>query len=433
MRMLSLSRFLPFLFLFATAGRAEGPPKADAAAAGLKTAQLRRLDSLLQEAVDHRQIAGGVALLIRHGKVGYLQAIGWQDAEAKRPMTPTTLFRIASMSKPITTAAALMLVEDGKLRLDDPISKYIPEFQAPKVLVPDKSERGYSLRPAAREITVRHLLTHTSGLTYRFFGKKPLSDLYRQGGVSDGLVHPDGTVAENVRRLAKQPLLFDPGSAFEYSLSTDVLGRVIEVASGEDLAAFFRKRIFAPLKMEDTCFFVPKAKRPRLSALYRIDQDKKIVRVGDKAEAAGELGYSATFPCEEPGTYFSGGAGLVSTAGDYARFLQMLLNRGEWGGVRLLKVATVRRMTANQIGELKFFTADHGDRFGFGLGIVTPAAKDRMVASVGSYSWGGAFHTYFWVDPQKELIGVLMTQVIPYDHLTLRHDFLVRTYESLAD
>jgi CubicO group peptidase (beta-lactamase class C family) len=420
------------VFLGHAAARAEGPPKPSPEAAGLAPARLERIDALIRAAVERRQIAGGVALLARHGKLGYLQAIGRQDVEAKKPMAADTLFRIASMTKPVTSVAVMMLVEDGKVRLDDPVSKFIPEFKEMKVLVPGKAGAGNTLVSAEREITIHHLLTHTSGLTYRFWGQKPWCDLYRQGGVSDGIVHLEGTIGDNIRRLAKQPLMFQPGSAWMYGLSTDVLGRVVEVASGRDLATFFRERLFKPLKMEDTFFFVPEAKKPRLSAVYMPGEGGKLVRVGEGPVTIGELVFSATYPLEKDGKYYSGGAGLVSTAGDYARFLQMQLGGGELDGARILKAETVRQMTSNQIGKLVSIIGDHGDGFGYGFGVVTPAGKGD-VASVGSFSWGGIFYTYFWVDPQKQLIGILMTQVYPNDKLSLRSDFKKRAYESLAD
>jgi CubicO group peptidase (beta-lactamase class C family) len=413
--------------------RAEEPPKPDIKAAGLVPAKLERLDALLQDAIERKQIAGGVMLLARHGKIGHLKAIGWRDAEAKKAMAPDTLFRIASMTKPITSVAVMMLVEDGKLRLNDPVAKYVPPFKEPKVIVSGEGEAGPMLKPAAREITIHDLLTHTSGLSYRFWGRKPLSALYREGGVSDGLVHPQGTSADNVRRLAKQPLLFQPGRAWEYGLSTDVLGALVEAVSGQDLAAFFRERIFRPLKMADTFFFVPEAKKDRLAALYLLKADGKLARVGDEPVTLGELVFSATVPREKDGKYCSGGAGLVSTARDYARFLQMLLNGGELDGVRLLKAESVKRMTSNQIGNMNIYIAEHGDRFGYGFGVLTESGQRWDVASAGSYSWGGIFHTYFWVDPKKELISVLMTQVFVVGDLPLRSAFKKRAYECLAD
>jgi CubicO group peptidase (beta-lactamase class C family) len=411
-----------------------GPAKPETNAAGLLTAKLQRLDALLQDAVERQQIAGAVLLLAWHGRIGHLQAIGWRDAEARTAMTPDTLFRLASMTKPITSVAVLMLVEDGKLRLNDPLSKYVPEFKEPKVALPWSISiwNRSATQPAAREITIHDLLTHTSGLSYRFWDRQPLSPLYRAGGVSDGLVHPPCTSADNVRRLAKQPLLFQPGSAWEYGLSTDVLGVVVEAASDQDLAAFFRERIFGPLKMHDTFFLVPEAKKDRLAPLYLRSVDGPLTRVGDKPMTVGELAISADYPCEKDGKYFSGGCGLVSTAGDYARFLQMLLNGGELEGVRLLRTETVQRMTSNQIGARSIYLFEYGDGFGYGFGVRTGAGPAWDAASAGSYSWGGLFNTYFWVDPKKELIGVLMTQMVIGD-LSLRQEFKKRVYECLAD
>src|SRR5579884_684342 len=223
------------------------PPSAEALAKGFEEAKLERLDALLQDAVESRQIAGSVALLSRYGRVGHLKAVGWRDAEAQVPMTTDTLFRIVSLTKPITCVAVMMLVEEGKLRLTDPVSKFIPEFRSPGVGIPSLVSWGLQVRPAKREITIRDLLTNTSGLTYRFWDLQPWSSLYRSAGISDGLNHAPGTSLENVRRLARQPLMFQPGSFWGYGLSIDVLGVVVEVVSGQDLETFFRERIFTPL------------------------------------------------------------------------------------------------------------------------------------------------------------------------------------------
>jgi CubicO group peptidase (beta-lactamase class C family) len=410
-------------------------PRVAPEAAGLKAEGLRRLDALLTDAVERKQIAGAVALLARRGKVGYLRAVGMQDVEAGKPMTPDTLFRIASMTKPITSVAALMLVDDGKLRLNDPLSKYVPAFRAPRVLVPGEKDAagGPKTVPAEREITIHHLLTHTSGITYGFFGKPVLSELYRKAGVSDGLTQTEGTLEEGVNRLAALPLLNQPGAAWEYGLSTDVLGRVIEVASGKSLDAFFRERIFTPLEMRDTVFFLPPEKKPRLAALYEPGPDKAIRRTGEEPVTIGPLVYSASYPYRGPRTYFSDGAGLTSTASDYARFLQMLLDGGTGNGVRLLKPETVQLMLRNQIGDLPMGLGIQGQRFGYGFGIASAAGKDRDAPSVGSFSWGGFFHTMFWADPQKQLLGVLLVQLYPSGNLTLQGDFRKRTYQALAD
>jgi CubicO group peptidase (beta-lactamase class C family) len=416
---------LLFVAVLCPRGLADDLPKIDARAAGLSGEGVKKLDALLDDAVQKKQVAGAVALVMRHGKLGYLRAAGWQDAEAKTPMAADTLFRIASMTKPITSVAAMMLVEEGKLRLDDPVSKYLPEFKGQKVLAP-----GQGLVPADRDVTVRDLLTHTSGITYRFRGGD-LGGLYARAGVSDGLSPNEGTIAENVKRLAAQPLLFQPGTAWEYGLNTDVLGRVIEVASGKDLAAFFRERVFAPLGMHDTSFFLPEGRVARLAALYTVGPDKELKRVGEEPVTAGPLVYAANYPYKGSKKYYSGGAGLVSTAADYARFLQMLLNGGEYGGKRLLRAETVKEMTKNQIGDKKMWITEHGDGFGYGFGVESGKAKGP--APAGTYSWGGIFNTYFFVDPQKEVVAALMTQLFPSDHLTVRPDFQKRVYEALAD
>lgn len=419
--------------LVARAALVGGSAKPEARAAGLTAAKLKRLDALLQEAVDRRQIAGGVALLARHGRIGHLSAIGWRDAEAKTPMTPDTLFRIASMTKPVTSTAAMMLVEEGRLRLDDPVSRFIPEFRSMRVGVPNWM--GWSLQelPPWREVTIRDLLTHTSGLTYRMWNMQPWAGLYRQAGVSDGLIHPLGTSRDNVCRLARLPLLFQPGCLWGYGLSSDVLGVVIEAASGQDLATFFRERIFKPLHMDDTFFFVPPEKKDRLAALYQRDLDGRRRRVGDQPVTVGELQFSSASPCQADGRYFSGGAGLVSTALDYARFLQMLQGGGELDGVRLLQRSTVEQMTRNQIGYLRTYVPQYGDHYGYGFGIRTAEDLSGDPASIGSYAWGGLFHTYFWVDPQRDLIGMMMLQLFAVGDLPLRQEFKQRAYECLAN
>ena len=267
-----------------------------------------------------------------------------------------------------------------------------------------------------------------------------LGKLYAEAGVVDGLCEAPGTVGENVGRLAKLPLLHEPGSAWEYGLSVDVLGRVVEVVSGQDLDQFFRERIFKPLLMEDTFFVVPEAKRQRLSTLYTPGPDKMIRRVGGGPVVAGPLTYSATYSTNSGSKYFSGGAGLCSTLGDYARFLQMLVNRGELDGARLLKPATVDLMTRNHIGDLRIAFPNHGDGFGFGFGVLTERGKTEAfrreayndVATVGTFSWGGIFNTYFWADPERQMIGILMTQIYPSDHLKLPEELKRLAYEAMA-
>jgi CubicO group peptidase (beta-lactamase class C family) len=408
------------------------PPSPEALATGLDEVKLERLDALLQTAVESRQVAGGVVLLARHGRVSHLKAIGWRDAENQVPMTTDTLFRLVSLTKPITCTAVMMLVEQGKLRLDDPVSRFIPEFKETGVGITNLFSWGLQVRPVKRPITIRDLLTNTSGLTYRFWDIQPWSTLYRNAGVSDGVNHAPGTSLENVRRLAKMPLMFQPGTFWGYGLSTDVLGVVIELVSGQDLETFYRERIFTPLQMNDTYFYVPEEKKDRLAALYLPDRHGKARRVPDGLVAVGEMEFSATYPCEKYGRYFSGGAGLVSTASDYGRFLQMMLNGGELDGVRLLRPETIEQMTTNQIGQLKSYLPQFGDSFGYGFGVLTVDGKPLDVASTGSYSWGGLFHTYFWVDPKKDLIGILMIQLFNIGDLPLRQEFKKRAYDCLV-
>jgi CubicO group peptidase (beta-lactamase class C family) len=409
-----------------------GLPRGDAKAARFEGAKLQAIDALIARAVEQRQIAGGAALVARDGHVVHFAKAGMQDAEAGVPISEATIYRIASMTKPITSVAAMMLIEQGKLKLDDPVAKFIPEFENVRVLRKDvQPNQPLEQSTAATEspITVRQLLNHTSGITYRFWDKPIFGKLLDEAGVIDGLMESSGTAGDNVRRLVRVPLVFQPGSGWEYGLNTDVLGHVIEVASGQSLDAFFRQRIFEPLGMRDTHFVLPADKRSRLAALYTPDESKRIRRVGAGPQQIGATRFSATYPLNDKSEFFSGGAGLVSTLGDYARFLQMLLNRGELSGQRLLKPETVEQMTTNQIGDFSPSIAHHGDKFGFGFGVVSSASPDQA-ASVGSYSWGGIFHTYFLVDPREKIIAIFATQIYPFDHLTLHSDFKRLVYEA---
>lgn len=410
---------LSLVVVFAVAGlavRAEEVPNA--------------IDKLLEQEVAKKHVAGGVYLVSKKGKIVLKGAVGMQDADARKPMAIDTLFRIASMTKPITSVGVMMLVDEGKVALTDPLAKYVPEFADTPVAVSrkDGDKVVWSTEKAKRPITIHDLLTHTSGISYRFINRPYLGELFVKENVSDGVSETEGTIADNTKRIAKVPLAFQPGTGYEYGLNTDVLGRVIEVASGKSLDEFFRERIFTPLKMNDTYFHVPKDKQPRLAALYTPAADGTIRNVGDKPVVRGLLVYSATFPTWEKSKYTSGGGGLVSTVNDYHRFLQMLLQGGELDGQRLLKATTVQQMTSNQIGKLGSSFGPHGDRFGYGFGVVT---EKGGALPVGSYSWGGLFYTYFWVDPVNEVTAVLLTQMFPADRTKLREEFVSRTYATL--
>ncbi len=393
---------------------------------GLAVTALQQIDVRLEQAVERKQVAGAVALLARDGKIGYLRAAGFRDVEAGKEMATDSLFRIASMSKPLTSVAVMILVDDGRLQVTDPVSKYLPEFKNPHVLVVGSG--GDSQRvPADREITVHDLLTHTSGLTYRFMAQEPFAQIYHQPDICDGLIRPSCTLAENVRHLAALPLVHQPGSAFQYGLSTDVLGRLVEVISGQDLESFMRRRIFEPLEMHDTFFDLPADKTERLAVVYEPGPDQAIRRVGEQTVQVGELAYCVTSPYQGQRGYCSGGAGLTSSAPDYARFLQMLLNDGQWNGTRILKPETVQAMTSNQIGDIEFMLPT--GRFGYGFAIAAGADWDPGTAP-GTYGWGGFYNTGFWVDPEKKLIGVFMTQLYPANHLTLYQEFMKLANEA---
>jgi CubicO group peptidase (beta-lactamase class C family) len=425
----------------APSASAGDPPHAQPDEVGLDAAKLEQAGALFRQAVDNREIGGAVLLVARHGKVAYLEAAGNQDVEDGVAMSPDSIFRIASMTKPITSVAAMILVEQGRLDLSDPISKFLPEFKFMKVAMPRRTGTAgaspgnpvedVELVQAYRPISVRDLLMHTSGLCYRFTDRPHVGRLYAEAGICDGLVPSEISMEENVRRLAGLPLHHQPGTAWEYGLNADVLGRIIEVASGQPLGAFFGQRIFRPLKMSETYFLLPEAERDRLTALYEPGPDHKIQRASDGPTVKGALMYSANAAYRQRPRYFSGGAGLLSTAGDYVRFLQMMLNRGELDGVRILRPETVDAMTRDQTEGLPLWIPVHGFAFGYGFGVNTKPGADSKKDPVGTYSWGGIYYTDFWVDPKDGVIGVMMTQIYPSGHLKLRDEFHRLVNESI--
>ncbi len=398
---------------------------------GLSHDGLQQITEYLQREVDEGRIAGAVAAVSRYGRVGYLQAVGNAGLEPKQPMRTDVLFRIASMTKVITSAAVMSLVEDGTVSLDDPLSKHLPGFAEIRVL---KSVEGDSTEsvPAKREPTIRDLLVHRSGLTYGWFGPEKLDAIYTVNAIQNLFEPTAETIGDRVDRVATVPLKFHPGTDWDYSVSTDVLGRVVEVASGLTLDQFFRERFFRPLKMQDTFFYVPVDKQARLAGLFTLDENKRLKSVADTPVQVGFLRFSADY-CTQPGRFYSGGGGLVSSTLDYVRFLHMLLGGGELDGVRVLKRETVSMMTQNHIGEMTIPFPGHGDGFGFGFGVVTDRGLSTDEFSVGTFSWGGIFNTYFRVDPQEELVGVLMTQLFPNDHLSVRENFRKLAYAAIDD
>jgi CubicO group peptidase (beta-lactamase class C family) len=403
---------------------AAGLPTAKPEDVGMSSERLARIRPAMQRYIDRGLVPGVVTLVARRGRVVQFEATGFRDAEAKAPMTTDTIFRIASMTKPIASVALMMLYEEGYFLLSDPIAKFLPEFADMKVVqtAGSNGDQAYKLVPATRPITIQHILTHTSGLanTYRGPNQQEFNKTYARQ-------NPNETMADVVKRLAKMPLNFQPGEAWEYGPATDVVGRLVEVISGKTLDEFLRKRIFEPLKMKDTYFYLPTAKVNRFAANYQPDDknDNKIKLV--------EAPNAESRYVKEPHVYFSGAGGLVSTAADYVRFHQMMLNGGELEGVRLLGRKTVELMTVNHIGDLPVWLTGPGYGFGLGYSIIKDIGASRQPGSLGNYGWGGAFCTYFWVDPKEEVIGIVMTQVRPYTHLNIRQEFQVLVNQAIVD
>jgi CubicO group peptidase (beta-lactamase class C family) len=403
--------------LVATNALAQPLPKATPESVGMSTERLKRMHAAMQALVDTHQVGGLVTLVARDGKMVDYEAFGYQDVDAKTPMKLDSIFRIASMSKPITSVGIMMLFEEGKLALNDPLSKFIPAFREMKVLQRGAAGTEPTLVPARRQITVRDLLTHRSGLTYGFLDNAQVGNAYREGGVNDALTVVEFPLDQNMERLAKAPLVSQPGAEWHYSLSTDVLGRVIEVASGLPLDRFFQERIFTPLNMVDTSFTVSDAKWSRFVNVYTGDGQTGIRAMKDP-ESFGNTRMSPFTSYKTGKVYFSGGAGLTSTAQDYSRFAQMLLNGGELNGARLLSPKTVELMTVSHTLDLNLENTltpvlGAGAEWGLGFKITSDLGASLMPGSVGMYGWSGIYGTFFWVDPKERMIGVLMVQRYP--------------------
>jgi CubicO group peptidase (beta-lactamase class C family) len=404
---------------------AQDIPAAKPETVGLSSDRLERIATAVQHNIDDKRIAGAVTLVVRHGKVAWFKAQGMADREASKSMPADAMFRICSMTKPITSVAVMMLYEEGKFLLDDPVSKYLPEFKNAKVLVKPASSAMYTI-PATKEITIRDLLRHTSGITYQW--NDDLGAMYEKADVASGLLPYDGTIGDSVKHLAALPLLFNPGDKFEYSLGVDVLGRLVEVVSGKPLDEFFRTRIFEPVGMKDTYFFAPDNKLNRLATAYTYYPDKGLNRFPDTPIREGSFVYSADYASRGPKKLFSGGAGLVSTAMDYARFCQMMLDDGKVGNTRLLSRKSVELMTHDQLGKI---AQDMG--FGLGFGVDGVKAPLSELGSVGSYNWGGFFYTGFSIDPQEQMIVVFMAQLHPTGDLTLDKQVHELAYQAIND
>jgi len=414
-----------FFVLFLSAAVAQEVPVVKPEAVGLSSERLERISSAVQREIDNKRIAGAVTLVARRGHVAWFKAQGMADREAGKPMRPDSMFRICSMTKPIASLAVMMLYEEGRFMLEDPVSKYLPEFKNPKVLVKPASGAQYTI-PATREITIRDLLRHTSGITYQWNGD--LGPMYKDANVASGLLPYDGTIADSTKRLAGLPLIFNPGEKWEYSLGVDVLGRLVEVISGKPLDEFFRTRIFEPLGMKNSYFYPPNGKLDRLATAYTYYDDKGLNRFPDTPITEGAFTYSADYPTRGPKQLFSSGAGLVSTAADYMRFCQMMLDGGKVGNTRLLSRKSVELMTQDQLGKVN---PDFG--FGLGFGIDGVKVPLKELGSPGEYNWGGFFYTEFSIDPKEQMIVIFMGQLHPSGGLTLNHQTHELAYQAIID
>lgn len=388
----------------------EGLPRAVPEDMGMSTARLERIKPVMQQWVDNGKIPGALTMIAREGRLVHFEKVGNQDIASEKPIDFDTIFRIYSMTKPITSVAVMMLYEEGLFQLNSPVSEFIPEFKDMKAY----ANHGDAIVDTEREMTIKHLLTHTAGLIYGGEWDHPINQRYYEADFYGG------DLKYMAKELGDIPLLHHPGDAWNYGMSTDVLGYLVEVVSGMPFAEFLKARIFDPLGMVDTDFSVPENKADRYATLYEPTDDGDIKVLEDAPVSSGPLSF-----------HHSGGAGLLSTAGDYLRFCQMMLNDGELDGVRLLGRKTVELITINHISNDWQPLERTGCGFGLGFAVVTDLADTHTLGSVGTYSWGGLASTVFWIDPVEELIAILMTQLI--GDSPFHAQFRVLTYQSIID
>ena len=394
---------------------------------GLSAPRLARVSRWMRRWVDSGRLPGLLVAVVRDDRLAWLETFGWRDVEAGRPVEPDTIYRMYSMTKPITTVAALMLYEEGCFQLDDPVARYLPAFSATRVFA-GGTEASFETEPLDRPITVHDLMVHTSGLTYAFQEEHPVDALYRRHRIdfNSNL----GSLADLVDAAAAQPLAFQPGTRWNYGVSTDILGRLVEVWSGLPLDAFLARRIFEPLGMTDTGFHVPEEGRGRFASNYTRPEEGGLAVV----DAAGTSRFLA------PAATLSGGGGLVSTAADYLRFARMLRGRGALGDTRLLGRKTVALMTTNQLpgdladmGQPRFSeTPFTGVGFGLGVSVLLDPVRALTVGSPGEYGWGGMASTAFWIDPAEDLIVLLLTQLSPSSTYPIRRELRVLVSQALV-
>jgi len=386
---------------------------------GFSKERLERIAPVIQKYIDQDLTPGVLTAIMRNGKVVYLETQGFMDVKEEKPLREDAIFRIASMTKPIASVALMILWEEGHFQLNDPVSKFIPAFLETKVsTTSDASGKTGDLVEPKRAITIRDMLTHTAGLANSYIGNK---DAYRKAMYQP---RPKSN-SEQINRLAKLALNYHPGEEWQYSAATSVVGHLVEIISGKSLDIFLKERLFDPLNMSDTHFYLDNTKGGRLAAQYTPGKNKKIILQDPGSEKSRWI--------TAPRNIFSGSGGLVSTARDYLRFQQMVLNKGQLNGVRILAPSTVSLMLENHTGDLPIWLTGPGTGFGLGFGVIVDRGKSSSPLSEGSAYWGGAYCTISWIDPEKDLVGLMMTQVRPYTHINIRRDFQVMTYQAIAD
>jgi len=404
------------LFAHLAVAHEPGPP-------GFLDGRLQRIDNAINAEVSIGKIPGAVVLVMKDGKVVYHKSFGYSDIESEAPMRNNSIFRIASMTKAVTSVAAMSLYERGYFRLSDPIAKYLPEFADMRVVsAVDDDGNVVTTVPAKNPIRIIHLLTHTAGLGYPFIPSQ-VQKAYVDEGIIDGMTARDIDLASQMQLLASQPLLFEPGEQFAYGLNTDLLGYLVEIVSGKTLDEYFTEEIFEPLGMHDTYFYLPEDKADRLVTLYAAVDEGLVVSQGDEADIKLD---DPRYPVTGARRYFSGGAGLSSTAHDYARFLQMLLNDGELDGARILGRKSVELMRTARVD----WDGDDAPDFGLGFRVVSDIGKQGEIGSAGTYSWSGAFNTTYWIDPVENLVAVYLSQARPTKS-DMRERFSALVYQAL--
>lgn len=403
-------------------------PTCNPESVGLCPRRLQRVRDWMHRSVDSGRLPCALVAVMRRDELAFFDCHGLRDVAAGTPVTADTVFRIYSMTKPITAVAALMLYEEGCFQLDDPVAAFLPAFAATEVFAGGDAG-AFDTVPVDRPITVHDLMTHTAGFTYGFMDESPVGDLYRARGIDfQANAEPLASIVDD---LAEVPLLFQPGTRWNYGVSTDVLGRLVEVWSGRTLAEYFEERILGPLGMRDTGFSVPAHARDRFACNYRRGDDGGLELVDAAVDS----------PFTAPSVTHSGGGGLVSTAGDYLRFARMLARGGELDGVRLLGPKTVELMTSNHLpgdmaamGQARFSETTYvGIGFGLAVSVMLDPARAQILGTPGEYAWGGAASTAFWVDPAEDQIVLLLTQLTPSSTYPLRRELRVLTYQAIVD